>query len=188
MRTNECQVYCLQRISEGYARDEPQSLGRRLNRAITRHMSPRTKYKLKKHLNGVMLFFSQLIGRRKSSLAPSIVPVTTHLRAGDLVRVRSKEEVQASLNYWNELKGCGFLDGMWQYCGTTQRVLKPLERFLDERDYRVKTCKGIVLLEGLMCQGTVEFGRCDRSCLFFWREEWLEKIDKPSAFVEQTPG
>ena len=66
---------------------------------------------------------------------------------------------------------------MDQYCGTTQRVLKPLERFVDERDLRVKTSRGIVLLDGVVCQGTADFGRCDRCCVMFWREEWLEKID-----------
>jgi hypothetical protein len=60
-------------------------------------------------------------------------------------------------------------------------VFKPLERFVDERDLRVKSSKGIVLLDGVTCQGTGDFGRCDRSCFLFWREEWLEKIDQPSA-------
>jgi hypothetical protein len=62
------------------------------------------------------------------------------------------------------------------YCGTTQRVLKPLQRFVDERDLRVKRSTGIILLEGVMCQGTADFGKCDRSCFYFWREEWLEKV------------
>ena len=65
---------------------------------------------------------------------------------------------------------------MEQYCSTTQRVFKSLARFVDERDLRVKKASGIVLLEGVMCQGTAEFGRCDRSCFLFWREEWLENI------------
>ena len=67
-----------------------------------------------------------------------------------------------------------------QYCGTTQRVHKRMERFVDERDLRVKRTKGIILLEGVMCQGTADFGSCDRSCFYFWREEWLEKIEEPS--------
>lgn len=46
-----------------------------------------------------------------------------------------------------------------------------MEHFLDERDYKVKKVKGIVLLEGVIYQGTPVFGRCDRSCFLFWREE-----------------
>jgi hypothetical protein len=94
-----------------------------------------------------------------------------------LVKVRSREEIQLTLDVWGDLKGCRFLPEMEQYCDTTQRVLKPVERFVDERDYRVKKSKGVVLLEGVICQGTVDFGRCDRSCFFFWREEWLARID-----------
>jgi len=56
-------------------------------------------------------------------------------------------------------------------------VFKTLSRFFDERDYQIRRAKGIILLEGVMCQGTALYGPCDRSCFYFWREEWLEKID-----------
>jgi hypothetical protein len=65
-----------------------------------------------------------------------------------------------------------------QFCGTTQRALKPRKRFVDERGLRVKKSSGILLLERDMCMGTAEFGSCDHSCFVFWREECLEKIDK----------
>ena len=107
---------------------------------------------------------------------PATASATTGLRAGDLVRVRSREEIEATLDDRKELKGCMFMLEMWEYCGTTQRVLKPMERFLDERDYRVRRCKGIVLLEGGICNGTLS-GGCDHCCYLFWREEWLEKTD-----------
>ena len=102
--------------------------------------------------------------------------VATLIQPGDLVEVRSKEKIRATLNRWNQLKGCAFMEEMWVYCGTKQRVLKPVERFLDERDYSLKKCKGIVILDGVFCKGTVDFGNCDRMCYIFWREEWLKKI------------
>lgn len=98
------------------------------------------------------------------------------LKAGDLVRVRSLEDIQATLNPWGELKGCSFMEGMTPYCGTTRRVFRSVERFMDERNYQMRKARGIILLEGVLCEGTDTLGRCDRSCLFFWREEWLEKI------------
>ncbi len=103
--------------------------------------------------------------------APSV-----EINAGDLVRVRSKDEIEATLNTWNEYKGCAFIDDMWDYCETTQRVFKKVRNFIDERDYRMKRVKGLVILENVYCQGTRVLGKCDRSCFFFWREEWLEKI------------
>ena len=99
------------------------------------------------------------------------------LKAGDRVRIKSKEEIQATLNHWNQLKGCSFMDEMGTYCGTEQRILKRVEKFLDERDYLLKKCRGIVILDGVLCEGTRDFGPCDRTCYFFWREEWLEKIE-----------
>jgi hypothetical protein len=69
------------------------------------------------------------------------------------------------------------MDEMWEYCGTTQRVFKRVEQFLDERDLCVHRVKHIVLLEGVVCGGTRDYGRCDRACFFFWREEWLEKLE-----------
>jgi hypothetical protein len=119
-------------------------------------------------------WLSTLTRRSKKSSAPAKAP-TTSLKAGDVVRVRSREEIQAALNYWRELKGCTIMQEMWPYCGTTQQVLEPVERFFDERDGRLKKRRGVVFLEGLVCQGTEKFGPCDRSCFYFWREEWLKK-------------
>lgn len=97
------------------------------------------------------------------------------LKAGDWVRIRSREEIQKTLNRWNRLKGCAFMEEMWKYCGTTQQVRKPVRVFLDERNYLARRSNNIVILENVICEGTIDFGQCDRSCFFFWREEWLEK-------------
>jgi hypothetical protein len=141
-------------------------------------LSPRAKRTLKTYALRLINRFAGLNGRSQTAPTTTQNQVTTPpLKAGDLVRVRSIEEIQATLNPLNELKGCSFMPEMRPYCDTTQRVLKPVERFLDERDYQVKRCKGIILLEGAICQGTEIFGACDRSCFFFWREEWLEKVD-----------
>jgi hypothetical protein len=99
------------------------------------------------------------------------------LVAGQVVRVRSRAEIRATLDDWNCLRGCGFMEEMWPYCDTTQTVAKRVQRFIDERDHQLKRARGIVFLKGLHCQGTVDYGRCDRNCLFFWREEWLEAIE-----------
>jgi hypothetical protein len=98
------------------------------------------------------------------------------IKVGDHVRVRSWQDIEATLNPFKELQGCAFLSEMKQFCDTNQTVLQVMERFLDERDYKVKKVRGIVLLEGILCRGTPVFGRCDRCCHLFWREEWLEKV------------
>lgn len=95
---------------------------------------------------------------------------------GDAVRVRSREEIQSTLDPFKELKGCAFLPFMAQYCGTQQRIFRVMRYFLDERDYKRKKVRGVILLENVFCEGTPAFGECDRCCLLFWREEWLDKL------------
>jgi hypothetical protein len=177
MKNCECQTRCWPGVSEGNADVASRSLRSRLKLTLKRRLSPRVKRSLKMHSNRLINWLSGLTGKSNAAPARATYPPTARLKAGDPVRVRSREEIQATLDSWNELRGCLFMEDMWQYCGTTQRVLKPVERFVDERDYRVKKGRGIVLLEGLICQGTPDYGRCDRACFFFWREEWLEKID-----------
>lgn len=178
-----CQMPCLPQLAEGLATVPPESLARRLRLILRRSLDVRTIRALKTNSSRFIDWFMERLAQAR--------PVAdsgkqgTGLRAGDLVRVRSVEEIRATLNHWGSLKGCVFMPNeMSKYCDTTQRVLKRMERFVDERDYKVKKSNGIVLLEGLNCQGTTDFGRCDRNCFFFWREEWLEKTggkDDPSA-------
>jgi hypothetical protein len=101
----------------------------------------------------------------------------TNLKTGDVVQIKSRKEIKNTLSQWNQLKGCAFMEEMWKYCGTQQRVFKRVEKFLDERDYLMKKTRGIIILKDVICEGTKDFGKCDRSCFFFWREEWLEKVN-----------
>ena len=121
-----------------------------------------------------MTLFSKIHTAHKSTLNANSKHI--YLKPGDTVRVRSRDEIKATLNYRNQLKRCTFFDEMWPYCGTTQRVFKRVEKFVDERDLLIKRCNGIVLLDGIICNGVAGFKDCDKSCFFFWREEWLEKM------------
>jgi hypothetical protein len=98
------------------------------------------------------------------------------LTKGNVVRVRSEAEIRSSLDPYAELRGYRFLPQMLQYCGTQQRVLKPVRQFVDERDSRLKRAGGLVLLENVICTGPDASGQCGHCCYFFWREEWLEKV------------
>jgi hypothetical protein len=173
----DCQIPCLRSVAVGNAEVPPAALGRRLKLAIRRRLSPRHERTFKRRTNSLLNWFAGITKGQKRPLARTTAATATILNAGDLVRVRSEEEIKATLNHWRQLKGCTFMPEMAPYCGTTQRVHKRMARFVDERDLRVKRTKGIILLEGLHCEGTADFGPCDRSCFYFWREEWLEKID-----------
>lgn len=177
----DCQIPCLQHIAQGIAEVPPESLGRRLKLMIRRRLSPTRERTLRRRSNDLMNWFCKLTGRSSRPSAPPASVSSTRLKAGDRVRVRSKEEIESTLNHWRQLRGCTFMPEMVQYCGTTHWVHKAMKRFVDERDLRVKRCNGIILLEGVWCQGTADFGSCDRSCFLFWREEWLEGIDRSNV-------
>lgn len=172
----ECQLHCMVPASQGEVPVRVTSVGQGLRLFVRRRISVATKKRIRKFIEQV----SALMLRRTGSGAASPQPVATStidFRPGDVVRIRSEQEIQATLDCWGALKGCAFMPEMVPYCDTTQRVLKPVEIFLDERDYRLRKAQGIVLLENLMCQGTKVYGRCDRSCFYFWRQEWLEKLE-----------
>lgn len=176
IKSNQCQFSSLSNISEGNTDLPPQSLMRSLKLFIRRHLTARQDRTMHMYANKLISLFYIFEDKKNTTNNLVFSNQTQSLKAGDLVRVRSKEEIESTLNHLGQLKGCSFMDVMTPYCGTVQHVLKPMERFVDERDLRVKKCSGLILLDGVMCQGTTEFGRCDRSCLMFWRQEWLEKM------------
>jgi hypothetical protein len=165
-------------MSDGVIHDAPESLVASLKVMLTRQLGPARKRAVKRRLARLYNTFSRISLSREQhgSPAPS-GPTQPALKAGDLVRVKSREEITATLGLFKDLQGLTFMPEMWQYCGTQQRVFKPLVRFFDEREYQIRKARGIVLLDGLLCEGTAIFGPCDRSCFFFWREEWLDRID-----------
>jgi len=99
------------------------------------------------------------------------------LMVGDLVRVRSKEQIMQTLDENKKLEGCVFMEEMWQYCGSEYKVIKKVDHFFDEAKFRMRRTRNIVLLEGLHCSGNLPIftHKCDRHCFYFWKEAWLER-------------
>jgi hypothetical protein len=175
---NMCQNQSVPRIAEtGISSTETFSIRKRFRLLLKRWLSLPMKRGIKASINKLITWFSKPDTNKKKLPVHNSNNSLLNLWAGDWVRIRSKEEIKMTLDHWNELRGCSFLDEMFSYCETIHQVLKPVERFVDERDCRVKKGRGVVLLEGVICQGTELYGRCDRSCFYFWRTEWLEKVN-----------
>ncbi len=104
------------------------------------------------------------------------------LEPGDRVRVKSAEAIQQTLDARGMCGGLHFMPVQYQYCGRTFRVVKQVRTFLDERDFRVKRLRRVVLLDGVYCDGSpLEPDPCDRMCFLFWKEAWLEKVDETGS-------
>jgi hypothetical protein len=100
---------------------------------------------------------------------------TLALQPGEMVEVKSVDEILATLDRNRRHKGLLWMTGMSKYCGQQYRVYRRVQRITLESNGAQRTMKNTVLLKGVMCDGR-EFGGCDRSCFHFWREAWLRRI------------
>jgi hypothetical protein len=100
-----------------------------------------------------------------------------NLQPGDWVRVRSEEDILASLDNCSQNKGLAWMPIMSRYCGKKLKVYKRVDKIVLESTGEIRKLKNTVLLEGAVCDGI--YG-CDRSCFHFWREIWLERVNGDS--------
>ena len=100
---------------------------------------------------------------------------TLGLQPSELVEVKPVEEIMTTLNLDRRYKSLRWMTGMRKHCGKQYRVLKRVERIIVEDSGELRKLKNTVLLDGCMCDGK-DFGNCDRSCFYFWREAWLRRI------------
>jgi len=122
---------------------------------------------------------ARLVGRGPAPAAPSPPLPAPEIREGDLVRVRTPEYIRSTLDATGSYRGCGFGSGMFQYCGKEFRVVKVVGRFFDEGRGRMLKSRNMVLLDGIHCDGasSPDTLGCDRMCFYFWRTEWLERVE-----------
>jgi hypothetical protein len=112
-----------------------------------------------------------------------------NLRPGDLVQVRGPEEILATLDADGALEGVVFMAEMLPLIGKRLRVFRRME----------KTCvegspfgigefhdNDVVTLEGTRCSGACH-DQCARSCMIFWKEAWLSKVDAAHSAAEEAP-
>jgi hypothetical protein len=99
-----------------------------------------------------------------------------NLVAGDLVEIKSKEEIVATLDTSDRNRGLLFDREMVGYCGHRARVLCRVNKIIDERSRTmIELNSDCLILEGVYCRG--DFNQfCPRALYSFWREIWLKKV------------
>jgi len=103
---------------------------------------------------------------------------TLNLRVGELVEVRSVEEILATLDAEGELDGLPFMPEMLAFCGRRMRVYRTAHKTCDTITGQLvsRRLHGCVHLEGVRCEGAAH-GGCQAGCLMFWKEAWLKRVE-----------
>lgn len=104
-----------------------------------------------------------------------------NLRAGELVEVRSREEIFSTLDKEGKLDALPFMPEMLKYCGKQMRVYKRAHKTCDTIDKTGgRGMANAVHLEGARCDGEAH-GGCQAECLIFWKEAWLKRVQSDSV-------
>lgn len=103
------------------------------------------------------------------------------LQPGELVEVKSLPEILATLNESQRNRNLWFDREMVRYCGRRMRVLRRVERLLDEKTGEMIVPKTpSIILDGAVCVGDYHT-LCPRQDYAFFREVWLRRVDTQHA-------
>lgn len=97
--------------------------------------------------------------------------------AGRRVRVRSAAQIAATLDSQGALEGLPFMPEMAALCGRELTVHRRADRTCVE-GHGLRAMERTLLLVDARCDGAAHDG-CQRNCLIFWKEAWLEPADSP---------
>jgi hypothetical protein len=101
----------------------------------------------------------------------------TDLQPGELVRIKSKAQIMRTLTKDLRNRGLGFEEEMARHCGREARVLRRVDRCIEEQTGRMLYMKNpCIVLEDTVCEGAYN-ANCPRSIYAFWREIWLERVE-----------
>ena len=109
--------------------------------------------------------------------SPKLEPLG--LQPGELVQVKQKDEIVATLTVDAKNRGLFFDREMLQFCGSTHRVRRRVTRLIDERTgTMINLGSDCVTLEGVVCSGEHSLRRwfCPRAIYPYWREGWLRRL------------
>ncbi len=98
------------------------------------------------------------------------------LAAGELVHVKSKGEICATLDARGANHGLMFQETMDDAIDQPRRVAFRVHRIIREDTGQMVNLRATVALEDVVCQGVCVL-KCPRAEYLFWREAWLRRIE-----------
>lgn len=99
------------------------------------------------------------------------------LRVGDLVEVRSAEEILATLDERGELENLPFMPEMLRFCGRRLTVHKVAHKLCDTiSGTGIHRMENAVHLTDSRCDGSAH-GGCQTACSLYWKDAWLKRVE-----------
>jgi hypothetical protein len=103
---------------------------------------------------------------------------TLDLQPGELVEVRSKEEIFETLDQGNFNRGLRFDVEALRYCGKRARVLRRVSKIIDDATGKMIHIRGdCIVLDGFVCVADYH-QNCPRAIWQYWREIWLRRVEE----------
>jgi hypothetical protein len=111
-------------------------------------------------------------------------------RPGDLVEVRSPQDILHTLDADGALDHLPFMPEMIEFCGrrfvVARRVVKTCY-YASTSSMLTFPTDDVVTLDGVRCSGDAH-GGCQKACMIFWRDAWLRRVEDGSAALDIDPG
>jgi hypothetical protein len=99
------------------------------------------------------------------------------LSVGDVVEVRSLDEILGTLDESGRLYGLPFMPEMAPFCGQRFRIYRSVDKIYDYgRSKDLRRLNDSFLLLGLRCSGK-DHGGCQAACYLVWKGSWLRRAD-----------
>lgn len=102
------------------------------------------------------------------------------LKPGELVRVKSHEEIKQTINTGGKNRGMWYDHEMVKFSGHEYRVDRRVERIIDEVSGKMLHMKQpCIVLDKVWCTAEYTDRRlmCRRAVTTYWRENWLERVE-----------
>src|SRR6185295_700666 len=108
--------------------------------------------------------------------------ILSRFRAGDLVEVRGKEEILATLDEQGCVDGMPFMPEMLRFCGQRFHVRAVAHKTCEtaRHTYKGRRLGASVHLEDIRCDGSAH-GGCEAACTLFWKDVWLKPVEKDTT-------
>jgi len=110
-------------------------------------------------------------------------PAQSQIRPGNLVEIRTPHEILQTLDADGTLNRLPFMPEMVDLCGKRFRVAHRALKtcyYGESNGMRKFPVDDVLILEGVRCSGLDHDG-CQKACMIFWREAWLQSVGSDQA-------